>query len=176
MSHQLSRRQFVQGIAVAGLAVSSGVWAKSTKQSAMTTQVPHQKGNHFDLTVDEALVNFTGKSRTATVINGSLPAPVLHFKEGETVTIRVTNRLKENSSIHWHGILLPFRMDGVPGISFKGIEPGQTFTYQFPIMQSGTYWYHSHSGFQEQTGMMGAPSKQIVIMSSCSRIGPTPIP
>jgi FtsP/CotA-like multicopper oxidase with cupredoxin domain len=156
MSHQLSRRQFVQGIAVAGLAVSSGVWAKSTKQSAMTTQVPHQKGNHFDLTVDEALVNFTGKSRTATVINGSLPAPVLHFKEGETVTIRVTNRLKENSSIHWHGILLPFRMDGVPGISFKGIEPGQTFTYQFPIMQSGTYWYHSHSGFQEQTGMMGA--------------------
>jgi FtsP/CotA-like multicopper oxidase with cupredoxin domain len=156
MSHQLSRRQFVQGIAVAGLAVSSGVWAKSTKQSAMTTQVPHLKGNHFDLTVDEALVNFTGKSRTATVINGSLPAPVLHFKEGETVTIRVTNRLKENSSIHWHGILLPFRMDGVPGISFKGIEPGQTFTYQFPIMQSGTYWYHSHSGFQEQTGMMGA--------------------
>jgi FtsP/CotA-like multicopper oxidase with cupredoxin domain len=156
MSHQLSRRQFVQGIAVAGLAVSSGVWAKSTKQSAMTTQVPHQKGNHFDLTVDEALVNFTGKSRTATVINGSLPAPVLHFKEGETVTIRVTNRLKENSSIHWHGILLPFGMDGVPGISFKGIEPGQTFTYQFPIMQSGTYWYHSHSGFQEQTGMMGA--------------------
>jgi FtsP/CotA-like multicopper oxidase with cupredoxin domain len=156
MSHQLSRRQFVQGIAVAGLAVSSGVWAKSTKQSAMTTQVPHLKGNHFDLTVDEALVNFTGKSRTATVINGSLPAPVLHFKEGETVTIRVTNRLKEKSSIHWHGILLPFGMDGVPGISFKGIEPGQTFTYQFPIMQSGTYWYHSHSGFQEQTGMMGA--------------------
>jgi CopA family copper-resistance protein len=156
MSHQLSRRQFVQGIAVAGLAVSSGVWAKSTKPLAMTTQVPYLKGNQFDLTIDEALVNFTGKSRTATVINGSLPAPVLHFKEGETVTIRVTNHLKEQSSIHWHGILLPFGMDGVPGISFKGIAPGQTFTYQFPILQSGTYWYHSHSGFQEQTGMMGA--------------------
>ena len=156
MSHQLSRRQFVQGIAVAGLAVSSGVWAKSTKPLAMTTQVPYLKGNQFDLMIDEALVNFTGKSRTATVINGSLPAPVLHFKEGETVTIRVTNHLKEQSSIHWHGILLPFGMDGVPGISFKGIAPGQTFTYQFPILQSGTYWYHSHSGFQEQTGMMGA--------------------
>jgi FtsP/CotA-like multicopper oxidase with cupredoxin domain len=156
MSHQLSRRQFVQGIAVAGLAVSSGVWAKSTKPLAMITQVPYLKGNQFDLTIDEALVNFTGKSRTATVINGSLPAPVLHFKEGETVTIRVTNHLKEQSSIHWHGILLPFGMDGVPGISFKGIAPGQTFTYQFPILQSGTYWYHSHSGFQEQTGMMGA--------------------
>lgn len=156
MPHQLSRRQFVQGIAVAGLAVSSGVWAKSTKPSAIATQVPQLKGNLFDLTVDEALVNYTGKSRIATVINGSLPAPVLHFKEGETVTIRVTNRLKEQSSIHWHGLLLPFGMDGVPGISFKGIEPGQTFTYQFPILQSGTYWYHSHSGFQEQTGMMGA--------------------
>ncbi len=156
MTHQLSRRQFVQGVAIAGLAVSSGVWAKSTKPSVIAAQMPHLKGNQFDLTVDEALVNYTGKSRIATVINGSLPAPVLHFKEGETVTIRVTNRLKEQSSIHWHGILLPFGMDGVPGISFKGIEPGQTFTYQFPILQSGTYWYHSHSGFQEQTGMMGA--------------------
>ena len=156
MTHQLTRRQFVQGVAVAGLAVSTGVWAKSDKLSAVATQVPHLKGNQFDLTVDEALVNYTGKSRIATVINGSLPAPVLHFKEGETVTIRVTNRLKEQSSIHWHGILLPFGMDGVPGISFKGIDPRQTFTFQFPILQSGTYWYHSHSGFQEQTGMMGA--------------------
>ncbi len=156
MTHQLSRRQFVQGITVAGLAVSTGVWAKSDKLSAVATQVTSLKGSQFDLTVDEAMVNYTGKPRIATVINGSLPAPVLHFKEGETVTIRVTNRLKEQSSIHWHGILLPFGMDGVPGISFKGIEPGQTFTYQFPILQSGTYWYHSHSGFQEQTGMMGA--------------------
>lgn len=156
MTHSLSRRQFVQGVAVAGLAVSTGVWAKSTKLSAIATQVPQLKGNQFDLTVDEALVNYTGKSRVATVINGSLPAPVLYFKEGETVTIRVTNRLKEQSSIHWHGLLLPFDMDGVPGISFKGIDSGQTFTYQFPILQSGTYWYHSHSEFQEQTGMMGA--------------------
>jgi CopA family copper-resistance protein len=90
------------------------------------------------------------------VVNGSLPAPTLHFTEGDTVTIRVTNRLNEPTSIHWHGLLVPFAMDGVPGISFAGIAPGATFTYQFLVQQSGTYWYHSHSGFQEQTGLMGA--------------------
>ncbi|WP_410210160.1 copper resistance system multicopper oxidase [Aquirhabdus sp.] len=156
MSHQISRRQFVQGVAVAGLAASTGVWAKSTRPFAINGQVPHLTGNTFDLVVDEASVNYTGKTKIATVVNGSLPAPVLHFKEGETVTIRVTNRLKEDTSIHWHGLILPYQMDGVPGISFKGIPPNSTFIYQFPLLQSGTYWYHSHSGFQEQTGMMGA--------------------
>ncbi len=161
MSQQLSRRQFVQGIAIAGLAASTNAWTKETKNAALTGQAQKLKGtdfknNCFDLTVDKAWVNYTGSPRLATVINGSLPAPTLYFKEGETVTIRVTNRLKEQTSIHWHGLLLPFYMDGVPGISFHGIEAGQTFTYQFPIKQSGTYWYHSHSGFQEQTGMMGA--------------------
>lgn len=153
---QLSRRQFVQGIAIAGFAASTNTWARETKFAATTGQTPQLKGNTFDLTVDEAWVNYTGTPRLATVINGSLPAPTLRFKEGETVTIRVTNRLKEQTSIHWHGLLLPFGMDGVPGISFHGIDAGQTFTYQFPVQQSGTYWYHSHSGFQEQTGMMGA--------------------
>lgn len=151
----LSRRQFVQGLTIAGVAASSGAWARPTTQT-ITDQTLQLKGNSFDLTIDEAWVNYTGKPRLATVINGSLPAPTLYFKEGDTVTIRVTNRLKEQTSIHWHGILLPFEMDGVPGISFHGIDAGQTFTYQFPIKQSGTYWYHSHSGFQEQTGMMGA--------------------
>ena len=156
MAHQLSRRQFVQGVAVTGLAVSSGAWANSGMQETGRTLMPHLTGQNFDLAIDKTVVNYTGKSKIATVINGSLPAPVLHFKEGETVTINVTNHLKEWSSIHWHGLLLPFAMDGVPGISFKGIAPGETFTYQFPILQSGTYWYHSHSGFQEQTGMLGA--------------------
>lgn len=151
----LSRRQFVQGLTIAGVAASSGAWARPTTKT-ITDQTLQLKGNSFDLTIDEAWVNYTGKPRLATVINGSLPAPTLYFKEGEMVTIRVTNRLKEQTSIHWHGILLPFEMDGVPGISFHGIDAGQTFTYQFPIKQSGTYWYHSHSGFQEQTGMMGA--------------------
>lgn len=153
---QLSRRQFVQGLTLAGIAASTNSFAKQEKATAITGQVPQLKGNTFDLVIDEAWVNYTSKPRLATVINGSLPAPTLYFKEGETVTIRVTNRLKEQTSIHWHGILLPFDMDGVPGISFHGIDAGQTFTYQFPIKQSGTYWYHSHSGFQEQTGMMGA--------------------
>lgn len=152
-----SRRQFVQGLTIASIAASTGALAKTTKFTAITgVKTPTLKGNTFDLVVDEAWVNYTGKPRLATVINGSLPAPTLYFKEGETVTIRVTNRLKEQTSIHWHGLLLPFEMDGVPGISFHGIDAGQTFTYQFPIKQSGTYWYHSHSGFQEQTGMLGA--------------------
>jgi len=148
MSHQLSRRQFVQGVAVTGFAVSTGVWAKSERAAALIGDVPHLQGNSFDLIVDEASVNYTGKTRMATVVNGSLPAPILHFKEGETVTIRVTNRLNEPTSIHWHGLLLPYQMDGVPGISFEGIPPNTTFTYQFPILQSGTYWYHSHSAFR----------------------------
>jgi FtsP/CotA-like multicopper oxidase with cupredoxin domain len=92
----------------------------------------------------------------ATTINGSLPAPTLVWREGETVTIRVRNNLRESTSIHWHGILLPFQMDGVPGLSYGGIAPGTTFTYQFKVQQSGTYWYHSHSGYQELVGMYGA--------------------
>jgi CopA family copper-resistance protein len=100
-------------------------------------------------------VNFTGTPRMATTINGSIPAPTLYLREGDTVTIRVTNRLPVATSIHWHGIILPYQMDGVPGISFAGIAPGETFTYRFRIEQSGTYWYHSHSGMQEITGMYG---------------------
>ena len=174
MTHELSRRQFVQGVAVTGLAVSSGAWANSGMQKTARTLMPHLTGQNFDLAIDKTVVNYTGKSKIATVINGSLPAPVLHFKEGETVTINVTNHLKEWSSIHWHGLLLPFAMDGVPGISYKGIAPGETFTYQFPILQSGTYWYHSHSGFQEQKGMMGAiviePRDGETIKADCDHV------
>jgi len=113
-------------------------------------------GTAFDLTIAETPVNFTGTPRMATTINGSIPAPILRWRQGNTVTLRVTNRMRESTSIHWHGILLPFEMDGVPRISFPGIAPGETFVYRFPVKQSGTYWYHSHSGFQEQTGMYGA--------------------
>ncbi|MEB3160845.1 MAG: multicopper oxidase domain-containing protein, partial [Synechocystis sp.] len=93
---------------------------------------------------------------TAVTVNGSVPAPLLRFKEGQTVKLKVVNHLKEDTSIHWHGIILPFDMDGVPGVSFAGIRPGETFTYQFPLNQNGTYWYHSHSGMQEQRGHYGA--------------------
>ncbi|MDE1923240.1 MAG: copper resistance system multicopper oxidase, partial [Gammaproteobacteria bacterium] len=114
------------------------------------------RGTEFALTIAETPVNFTGRTRIATTINGSVPGPTLYWQEGTTVTLRVTNALRVPTSIHWHGILLPFRMDGVPGISFPGIAPGETFVYRFPVRQSGTYWYHSHSAFQEQTGMYGA--------------------
>jgi FtsP/CotA-like multicopper oxidase with cupredoxin domain len=89
------------------------------------------------------------------LINGQLPAPLLRWREGDNVTLRVTNDLTVDTSIHWHGILLPFQMDGVPGVTFPGIKPGETFVYQFPLRQAGTYWYHSHSGFQEQLGHYG---------------------
>lgn len=110
-------------------------------------------GTEFDLEIGELPVNFTGQPRIATVVNGQLPGPVLRWREGDTVTLRVTNRLREPTSIHWHGIVLPNEMDGVPGMTFNGIAPGETFTYRFLVRQSGTFWYHSHSGFQEQTGL-----------------------
>jgi CopA family copper-resistance protein len=122
----------------------------------VTGMVPVLTGTEFDLTIAETPVNFTGAPRMATTINGSIPAPVLRWREGDTVTLRVTNHLTVSTSIHWHGILLPFQMDGVPGVSFTGIAPGETFTYRFKVQQSGTYWYHSHTAFQEQTGMYGA--------------------
>jgi CopA family copper-resistance protein len=110
----------------------------------------------YDLVVDRKAVNLTGRTSTALVANDSLPAPTLRWREGEEVTLRVTNRLDEPTSIHWHGIVLPYDMDGVPGISFSGIPPGETFTYRFKLAQSGTYWYHGHSAMQEQLGLMGA--------------------
>ncbi|MDT3736810.1 MAG: copper resistance system multicopper oxidase [Denitratisoma sp.] len=155
----LPRRRFVQGLAAGGvlLGLSSVVkpgWATSTK--ATSRGAPVLSGTEFNLVIAESTVNFTGNLRMATTINGSIPAPTLRWREGDTVTIRVTNNLREDTSIHWHGIILPFQMDGVPGISYKGIAPGETFTYRFRVEQSGTYWYHSHSGTQEQTGMYGA--------------------
>jgi len=155
----LPRRQFVQGLAAGGAALGlSSLLKPVTAEAAsdtVTGKVPLLSGTEFNLVIDETPVNFTGKTRMATTINGSMPAPILRWREGDTVTIRVKNRLKVSTSIHWHGIILPYQMDGVPGVSFKGIDPGETFTYRFKVQQSGTYWYHSHSGFQEQTGMYG---------------------
>ncbi len=154
----LTRRRFVQGLAmggaVAGLGLGSSALAAAMKQQGPQTL----RGTDFNLTIGEQAVNFTGAPRIGTTVNGSLPAPILRWREGDTVTMRVTNLLRETSSIHWHGIILPSAMDGVPGIAtgFNGIKPGETFTYQFPVTQSGTYWYHSHSGFQEQTGLYGS--------------------
>jgi FtsP/CotA-like multicopper oxidase with cupredoxin domain len=113
-------------------------------------------GTVFNLTIDKIAVNITGNPSFATAVNSMLQGPTLRWKEGERVTIHVTNNLDVDSSIHWHGIILPYQMDGVPNISFAGIKPKETFTYSFDVTQSGTYWYHSHSGFQEQTGVYGS--------------------
>ena len=155
----LTRRRFVQGLAAGGvLAGLPGLLQAGVPGAAQTTTgaAPVLSGTEIDLVVAESAVNFTGHPRMATTINGSIPAPTLRLREGDTVTIRVHNRLREATSIHWHGIILPYQMDGVPGISFAGIPPGQTFTYRFKLEQTGTYWYHSHSGMQEMTGMYGA--------------------
>tara|TARA_R110001583_G_scaffold11285_2_gene51358 strand:+ start:32120 stop:33940 length:1821 start_codon:yes stop_codon:yes gene_type:complete len=153
------RRRFVQGLIAGGVitAFPSILHAASfSVREALTGTAPELSGKEIKLVIDESPVNFTGVVRMATTINGSIPAPTLRLKEGDDVTIRVTNNLSVPSSIHWHGIILPYQMDGVPGISFKGILPGETFVYKFKLQQSGTYWYHSHSGFQEMTGMYGA--------------------
>ena len=110
----------------------------------------------YELTVDPVTIDTGGFTRDGIGFNGASPGPVLRFTEGEDVTIKVTNNLSEPTSIHWHGLILPFEQDGVPGISYDGIDPGETFTYQFPITQSGTYWFHSHTGFQEPDGAYGA--------------------
>ena len=153
MAIRLRRRRFIEGVAAAAglgtLAPAKG-WA-----SGEPANMPELRGNRFDLTVGALPVNITGRNRVATVVNGSLPGPILRCREGETVTINVRNALRETTSIHWHGILLPNAMDGVPGLTFRGIKPGETFTYSFPVRQGGTYWYHSHSGMQEQTGLYG---------------------
>ncbi len=153
----MSRRRFVQGLAAGGvMAGLPGFAHAALAPQTHAGAVPVLRGTEIDLVIDEQMVNFTGAPRMATTINGSLPAPTLRLRQGDTVTIRVTNRLKESTSIHWHGIILPYQMDGVPGISYHGIAPGETFTYRFRLQQSGSYWYHSHSGMQELTGMYGA--------------------
>jgi CopA family copper-resistance protein len=150
---RLSRRRFVTGLATAGTALACG---RVLAAPAGAVSIPELAGARFDLRIGYQRVNFTGVERLATTINGSLPGPTLHWREGDQLRLRVTNQLAEDTSLHWHGIVLPAAMDGVPGISFHGIKPGESFDYAFAVRQSGTYWYHSHSGFQEQTGNYGA--------------------
>ena len=152
----VSRRTFVKGL-VCGGAVA-GMGAFDLRALAQGARRPQEvlRGASFDLSIGETPMNFTGSTKMAQTINGSIPGPLIRWREGDTVTLRVANRLAdESTSIHWHGVVLPADMDGVPGLSFRGIRPGETFTYQFDVRQAGTYWYHSHSGFQEQRGIYG---------------------
>ena len=151
-----SRRRFVKGLAVGGAVAGLGLWRPSAWASPDVGRQPTElSGTEFDLTIGETLMDFTGSPRVAVTVNGTVPAPSLRWREGDTVTLRVTNTLSEDTSVHWHGILLPANMDGVPGLSFNGIRPGETHMYRFMVRQGGTYWYHSHSRFQEQRGMYG---------------------
>ncbi len=144
-----SRRRFTQGLALVGLAgglCAPRAWAEPKVLS----------GPRIDLAIGPVPVNFTGRARIATGVNGETPAPILRLREGDEAIIAVTNHLSEPTSIHWHGLRLPSDQDGVPGLSFRGVMPGETFIYRFPVRQAGTYWYHGHSGMQEQTGLYGA--------------------
>lgn len=153
----LSRRTFVQGLALGGVTAGAGLLRAPAYAATPSNRTQVLRGTDFDLSIGSSPVNFTGRTRPAITVNGSLPAPTLRWREGDTISVRVANALQDaHSSIHWHGILLPSNMDGVPGLSFNGIAPGEAYQYRFQLMQSGTYWYHSHSMFQEQAGLYGA--------------------
>ncbi|MEE4812562.1 copper resistance system multicopper oxidase [Pseudomonas alliivorans] len=150
-----SRRTFVKGLTAGGLLSGLGLWRSPVWAAPRPGELLELSGTEFDLFIGETPVNLTGSPRTAMTVNGGLPGPLLRWREGDTVTLRVKNRLKDITSIHWHGIILPANMDGVPGLSFDGIAPDGMYVYRFKVRQNGTYWYHSHSGFQEQSGVYG---------------------
>lgn len=154
----ISRREFIRTTSMLGGAFVSQsllpAWARSGSDANLSGLVA-LSGRDFDLSIAEATSTIDGEIGRSILVNGLLPAPLLRWREGDEINLRVTNQLKVDTSIHWHGILLPFQMDGVPGVSFPGIKPGETFTYRFPVRQAGTYWYHTHSGLQEQLGHYG---------------------
>ncbi|MFZ5635579.1 MAG: copper resistance system multicopper oxidase [Pseudomonadota bacterium] len=158
----VSRRRFVQGLAAGGAIAGLGLWAKPSWALKSPGQTEVLAGTDFHLVIGETPMNFTGRTRPAITVNGSLPAPILRWREGTTVNLRVGNALPAGSihgditSLHWHGILLPSNMDGAPGFSFDGIRRGEAYQYKFDVRQNGTYWYHSHSAMQEQAGLYGA--------------------
>lgn len=155
----LDRRQLLRGASLAGSGLALSALLPSWAQSAtpgLLPAMPTLAGPNIDLTISHSMLRVDGRAGHVTTINGTVPGPLLRLREGQNVRLSVTNRLKaEDTSIHWHGLLVPFQFDGVPGVSFPGIRPGETFVYEFPIIQSGTYWYHSHSGLQEAEGQYG---------------------
>ena len=151
----VSRRRFLSTTAALGASAFAGGFLAPWARAAASGAAAALSGDRFDLSVARARVAVDGRSSSAVLVNSRFPAPLLRWREGDTVTINVANHLDEDTSIHWHGILLPAGMDGVPGVSFPGVRPHETFQYRFPVKQAGTYWYHSHSGLQEQIGHYG---------------------
>lgn len=157
----LSRRNLITSTAALAAASSLPMpaWAKGNAQGS---SMPHAQrgfgelsGEDINLSIGDHHFTTGARSGHAFAVNGTVPGPLIRLREGQNVRLHVTNNLQEDSSIHWHGLLLPFQFDGVPGVSFPGIHPGQTFTYEFPVRQTGTYWWHSHSSLQEQAGHYG---------------------
>jgi CopA family copper-resistance protein len=149
-----SRRHVLAGAGVAAMAPLLPAWARQ-HSPGIARDLPGVSGERIELTIDHVMRRIDGRMAHGIGINGTVPGPLIRLREGQDVELVVHNRLDEDSSIHWHGLILPFHMDGVPGVSFPGIRPRSTFTYRFPVRQSGTYWYHSHSGLQEQMGHYG---------------------
>ena len=149
-----TRREFLAGaVKLAGLTAALPLPAWAIDQSYPIAA--SLSNDIWDLTIGKTPITIGDRRAAATGINGTVPGPLVRLKEGQRVTLNVTNALDEDTSIHWHGLLVPTNMDGVPGMSFDGIKPGETYRYQFDVRQNGTYWYHSHSGLQEQSGVYG---------------------
>ena len=149
-SKGITRRRFVQGVIAGGVIAGLDLWSLPALAQKTTGGIPLLSGNSFNLVAEQIPVNYTGRAAVATAINGSVPAPILRLREGETVTISVANRLPVDTSIHWHGLRIPSDMDGVPGLSFPGIPPNETFVYHFQVKQHGTYWYQATAGFRNK--------------------------
>ncbi len=158
MPDVLTRRGLMARMAALGGAtiLPAPLWAQNGSHGHHHTGPGILSGEEIKLSIGHSPFKLGKRSGHAVTVNGTLPAPLIRLREGQNVRLAVTNTLDEDSSIHWHGLLLPFQMDGVPGISFPGIKPGETFVYEFPVRQSGTYWYHSHSNMQEAMGLYGA--------------------
>ena len=191
MSLALNRRNFVAVAAAGGggvaLASLFPAWAQPVS-SGIIAPLPVVSGNDITLRIARQTMRIDGKLSRAIGINGTVPGPLIRLKQGQTARLNVVNDLDVESSIHWHGLLLPFQMDGVPGVSFPGIKPRSTFVYEFPVIQSGTYWYHSHSGLQEQLGHygpividpegadpIGYDREHVVVLSDHSQLSPEAI-
>ncbi|MCB2088860.1 MAG: multicopper oxidase domain-containing protein, partial [Sphingomonadaceae bacterium] len=153
----LSRRQLIRSTAALGAAAALPMpgWARGMSMGDVAKGFGTLSGKEIDLAIGHGRFSTGGRSGHAFCVNGTVPGPLIRLKEGQNVKLNVTNHLDEDSSIHWHGLLVPFQYDGVPGVSFPGIRPHESFTYEFPIRQAGTYWWHSHSGLQEQAGHYG---------------------
>ncbi|WOF43518.1 copper resistance system multicopper oxidase [Sphingopyxis indica] len=188
---QMERRRFVSGALGGGAAAAMAAWFPAWAQpvsSGITAPLPTVSGNDITLRIARQTMRIDGKVSRAIGINGTVPAPLVRLKEGQNARLTVVNDLDEDSSIHWHGLILPFQMDGVPGVSFPGIKPRSKFVYEFPVVQSGTYWYHSHSGLQEQLGHygpividpagadpIGYDREHVVVLSDHSQLSPEAI-